>query len=246
MDLDLDLLNRGTAARDATSELAEKVAGKVIQDGPHKGEPYVYRIVLTGGPCGGKSSSLNHFTKKLVEMGFDVFTVPEVPTVMMNGGCKYPGNTDNFKLMEFESSLMRLQIQAERTFLQVASSTRRPSVIVMDRGINDIAAYMEPALWQELLEREGLSQDYIDSRYDLVLHLVTAADGAEKHYTLGNNAARSETPEQARILDGMVENAYSSAKAAGKHVRVDNSTGFEEKLDRATRAVVTMIEEDTK
>jgi len=35
----------------------------------------------------------------------------------------------------------------------------------------------------------------------MVLHLVTAADGAEKFYTLENNQARSETPEVARIVD---------------------------------------------
>jgi len=39
------------------------------------------------------------------------------------------------------------------------------------------------------------------SRYDLVLHLVTAAHGAEKFYTRSNNATRKETPEQARALD---------------------------------------------
>merc|ERR1712010_153949 len=63
----------------------------------------------------------------------------------------------------------------------------------MDRGINDIAAYMPADLWKELLESESLTEDYIDSRYDLVLHLVTAADGAEKFYTTANNAARTET-----------------------------------------------------
>jgi hypothetical protein len=35
-----------------------------------------------------------------------------------------------------------------------------------------------------------------DRRYDGVFHLVTAAIGAEKFYTLANNTARSETPEQ--------------------------------------------------
>ena len=36
--------------------------GKVIESGPHAGKPYVYRVVLTGGPCGGKSSSLQDFS----------------------------------------------------------------------------------------------------------------------------------------------------------------------------------------
>ncbi len=31
-----------------------------------------------------------------------------------------------------------------------------------------------------------------DKRYDSVIFMVTAADGAEEHYTLSNNIARSE------------------------------------------------------
>jgi hypothetical protein len=38
-------------------------------------------------------------------------------------------------------------------------------------------------------------------RYHAVVHLVTAAIGAEKFYTLANNAARSESVEQVCILD---------------------------------------------
>jgi hypothetical protein len=49
----------------------------------------------------------------------------------------------------------------------------------MDRGINDIKAYMRPDQWKELLDMHHLTEKYIDSRYDLILHLVTAADGAE-------------------------------------------------------------------
>ena len=37
-----------------------------------------------------------------------------------------------------------------------------------------------------------------EARYDAVFHLVTAANGAERFYTLENNQARSETPQQAR------------------------------------------------
>lgn len=31
-----------------------------------------------------------------------------------------------------------------------------------------------------------------DNRYDLVIHLVSAANGAEKFYTTANNESRSE------------------------------------------------------
>ena len=40
-----------------------------------------------------------------------------------------------------------------------------------------------------------------DDRYDLVIHLSTAADGAEKFYDLENNKARWETIEHAISVD---------------------------------------------
>ena len=41
-----------------------------------------------------------------------------------------------------------------------------------------------------------------DNRYDQIIHMVSAAIGAEAFYQLANNAVRSETIEQARELDG--------------------------------------------
>ena len=43
--------------------------------------------------------------------------------------------------------------------------------------------------------------DLREARYDAVLHLVTAADGAELHYTTENNQTRTESPDQARDMD---------------------------------------------
>lgn len=38
-------------------------------------------------------------------------------------------------------------------------------------------------------------------RYDAVVHMVTAADGAKSFYTLENNGTRTETVEQAIEMD---------------------------------------------
>ncbi len=49
------------------------------------------------------------------------------------------------------------------------------------------------------LSSTPLPQDIVslrEGRYDAVFHLVTAAQGAERFYTLENNEARSETPQQ--------------------------------------------------
>jgi CYTH domain-containing protein len=63
---------------------------------------------------------------------------------------------------------------------------------------------------------------------------VTAADGAEAFYTTENNAVRSETPAQARLLDQRVRDAW----VGHPHLRViDNSTDFAGKVQRVVAAV---------
>jgi nucleoside-triphosphatase THEP1 len=46
----------------------------------------IYKIAITGGPCGGKSSSLKRIQEDLTAKGFRVFSVPEVPTLVVQAG----------------------------------------------------------------------------------------------------------------------------------------------------------------
>ena len=95
-------------------------------------------------------------------------------------------------------------------------------------------------MWKETLEAVDLTEEQLADRYDLVLHLTTAADGAEKYYTTENNAARLETPEQAKALDAKIRTCYERAH---KNVQVvDNSTDFTGKLKRATGHVVDLVD----
>ena len=43
----------------------------------------VYRVLLTGGPCGGKSSALATLNDELTRRGFHVITVPETATTVL-------------------------------------------------------------------------------------------------------------------------------------------------------------------
>jgi len=53
-----------------------------------QGANKIIKVVLTGGPCGGKTTSLNQIKKTFVELGYNVFTVPEAATMMFENGCK--------------------------------------------------------------------------------------------------------------------------------------------------------------
>jgi len=49
----------------------------------------IKRIVLTGGPCAGKTTALVRIIEHFSNLGFKVFTVPEVPTMYSQGGWSY-------------------------------------------------------------------------------------------------------------------------------------------------------------
>ena len=46
----------------------------------------VTKILLTGGPCAGKTTSLAKLQNALDNKGFRVYCVPEAATLMMKGG----------------------------------------------------------------------------------------------------------------------------------------------------------------
>jgi len=199
----------------------------------------VYTIVLTGGPCGGKTSSLETLSTRLKDKGFAVYCCPEIATTLISNGCRYPGmQGDRAQLIAFEVALLRLQMMTEASFLHIAASVGRPSVVLLDRGMADPRAYLPDSLWAEILPLVGLTAETTNTRYDLVLHLETAAKQATEHYTRSNNAARTETVEEACTLDDRVWNAWTGHE---RHLTFDNSTDFQGKLERVYAAVAAFL-----
>jgi len=171
-------------------------------EGEQKFEPKIYLICLTGGPCAGKSTSLNFLREKL-QGRYIVFTLPEIATMTITSGVTIiPSEFTPETHKVFTEGIMRMQMQTEDYFKDIASIQKKDVIIFSDRGIMDNTAYCTPEVEQKIYDSTGWTKSTIrDSRYDLVIHMVTAADGAEKFYTLENNQARSETPEVAKWLD---------------------------------------------
>eukprot|EP00929_Paragymnodinium_shiwhaense_P114693 TRINITY_DN83161_c0_g1_i1.p1 TRINITY_DN83161_c0_g1~~TRINITY_DN83161_c0_g1_i1.p1 ORF type:complete len:309 (+),score=85.31 TRINITY_DN83161_c0_g1_i1:50-976(+) len=208
----------------------------------------VFSIALTGGPCGGKSSALEKIKDKLKEKDIDVYMVPEVPTILFKGGGSYPGIDGGQKLVEFETAIIQLQLQMEKSFATMAKSTGKLSVLICDRGLLDIAAYLPRDAWLKIIKANRLTEKRMCSFYDGVLHLVTAADGAEKFYKWGNvkddsgnDVYRQEDPAQARELDAKMQGCWSLHKKFGKIENLDD--GFQGKLDRAADFVLSVVED---
>ena len=81
-------------------------------------------------------------------------------------------------------------MQLEDIFVEIAQSSEQPTIILCDRGVMDGSAYTDENVWQAILDETGWSTIQLrDKRYEAVVHLVSAADGAESFYNHATNEA---------------------------------------------------------
>jgi hypothetical protein len=173
--------------------------------------------------------------------GFRVMTMPEIPTLLMINGARFPGiDGPRDKLLTYETNLLKLQLSMEDSFKNIAGLNDEPTVVIYDRGALDVAAYMPRDLWLETLMSIGITEVDLLKRYDIVCHLVTAADGAEAFYTTINNTVRKETPQEARDLDRRTLSCWAD------HPRLKIATNamsdFDTKLNFISDFVVEEVE----
>lgn len=200
---------------------------------------HISKIVITGGPCAGKSTAMSWIRNAFTHRGYTVLIVPETATELITGGVAPWTCSTN---AEYQKCQVQLQLTKERLFLQAASGmTSDKILIVCDRGIMDNRAYMDDNEFDDVLC--SLNGDLIDWRdgYDAVFHLVTAANGAESFYTKANNAARYESVEEAVSLDDRLLSCWTGHR----YLRViDNSTDFEGKMRRLEKEIATFLQEN--
>jgi len=74
------------------------------------GDSPIYRIVLTGGPCGGKSTAMAHISDRLASLGFRVYRVPEAATLLITAIGLFPPQMDHLERVAFEGSMIKTKI----------------------------------------------------------------------------------------------------------------------------------------
>ena len=200
----------------------------------------ITKIVLTGGPCAGKSTAMSWIQNAFTARGYKVLFIPETATELITGGVAPWTCGSN---LDYQCCQMRLQIEKEKVFLAAAKSMPEDKIlIVCDRGMMDNCAYMTDDDYEYVLNSIQMKKVEMRDSYDAVFHLVSAANGAPDIYNKNkeNNSARTETIEQAVALD----NKLISAWTGHPHLRIiDNSTGFESKMKRLISEIVSFLGE---
>ena len=73
------------------------------------------KIVITGGPCGGKTTGMSYLEQELTKMGYKVVFLNESATEIILNGLGPGANKTN---LDFERNIIHLQVEKERLYTE--------------------------------------------------------------------------------------------------------------------------------
>ena len=127
----------------------------------------------------------------------------------------------------------------ESYFENLAKLQTKDVLIVCDRGACDTFAYCSEEVKNEVLKRENWSIDFLNHhRYDKIIHMVTAANGARDFYDL-DNEARYETAREGISIDRNIQDVWFTNP---RYVIIDNSEKtFQKKISRVFNEIGDLV-----
>ena len=186
------------------------------------------RIVLTGGPGGGKTTAADFFRR---EMGERVILVPEAATMVFSGG--FPRVHEPNAVHAAQRAIYHVQ----RNLEDVQAAQYPDRVLLCDRGTVDGAAYW-PGQAHEFFEDLGTSMKSELRRYDAVIFFESAAVGGLG--IEGGNPIRNESMEQAVELDRKLRALWSQHQ---RFVLVPHDNSFFKKISFGLAVLESMVRE---
>ena len=192
------------------------------------------RIVLTGGPGGGKTTALDLFRR---EVGDSVVVVPEAATMLFAGG--FPRVSEDACVRATQRAIYQVQ----RSLEKIVSFTAGERVQLCDRGAIDGAAYWPDRDLTSFFDEIDSTLEKELRRYDAVIFFQTAAAVGNGEVKSGNKT-RTEGPEQAIALDRRLRELWSRHP---QFTFVPNSESFFDKLHAgmiALRASLKKFEDE--
>lgn len=166
-------------------------------------EHKLIKIVITGGPCAGKTAAIEKAKLYYQKLGYCVLVVAETPTEIIKSGI----TLDKFGKIPFQKAIINLQIQKEKIILETLPAKLNKDVIILyDRGIIDHFIYvnqMERAVIEKAL---NIKRDECYKNYDAVFHMCSTAKVLPNLFF--NTECRKEPIEEALKLENLIKKAW--------------------------------------
>ncbi len=155
------------------------------------------RIVLTGGPGGGKTTAIDLIRR---EFAGKIAIVPESATMIFSGGIERAENDDVLRAQQ--TAIFNLQKNLE----DIQRATYPDCVILCDRGSLDGLSYW-PGSEEDFFKSMNSNLETELNRYDAVIFFETAAKSGES--IRSNNPIRNESEQAAIELDDKLQAVWS-------------------------------------
>lgn len=182
------------------------------------------KIVITGGPSGGKTTLVDAIQKDLAEQ---ISVVPEAASILYRGG--FPRKSGITGKKHTQRAIYYTQQELEAL---VAIESKAP-FLVCDRGSLDSIAYW-PGTAQDFFESIETTMEKELARYDWIIHLDTAqADSFDT-----TNPIRTESYLEASLLNEKISHAWS---AHPQRIVISNNKDFFKKMSIARSVVMAVI-----
>lgn len=181
------------------------------------------KIVVTGGPSGGKTTLIEALQK---DMAGQVSVVPEAASILYRGG--FPRKTTALGKKHAQRAICFVQRELE----DLITEENRVQAVICDRGSLDSIAYW-PGDEVDFFKSLNTTKESELKRYDWVLHLDTANNGS---FDL-SNPIRTESHKEAIELNELVKAAWAGH---GKRIIIPHNDEFLHKISIAKK-VVQMI-----
>jgi thymidylate kinase len=194
------------------------------------------KIVLTGGPCGGKSTTLRALEKAFPEQ---IIFVPEVATILLKGGFPVPGRDVKWSQAwqsAFQSAILPLQKSLEDAFVLIAKENGK-KLLICDRGVLDGAAYT-PGGHITFCQTYNIKGEEAIARYSAVIHLESLATANPEKYGKTGNENRFEPLERAQELEFATRQAWEMHK---NHSIINGQHGIEKTISAVIEIVRAML-----
>ncbi len=197
------------------------------------------KIVLTGGPCGGKTTAQRELAEQFARAGRRVICVPEVATLILGTGFSISDFLPGKKIF-LQRAILSMQFALEDELEQAGKVLGEP-VMICDRGAMDGKAYCTAAEWEEILCGAALDESKLLGRYDRIYHLASAADGAEEFYSAHTNPCRFESVEEALETERKLRGAWDGHPS---RLILDNRGGMTAKVEALIRDTKKLFKPD--
>ena len=192
-------------------------------------------IVLTGGPCAGKSKSIIELKNNLSKYGYRVIIIPEIATEIRANGF-----LENIDKVAFQKMIFEMQLFKENLYrnMILKNNDYSKTILILDRGLMDNKIYLSDEEFEELICEKKLTIESIFARYTAVYHLDSTAIQNNNSYEKSSNEYRLFTPTVAKKLN---DSGIQVWKAHPNFYRISVEENFERKLQKLNKSVLELL-----